>query len=350
MFTLMLPCAGSSSRYPNMRPKWSLTHPNGRLMVTQGISGIDFSNFDSICMAVLKSDLEKYKLKNAIYDSFKEFDLDFKLLELDEPTSSQSETVSLMIDTLKIDGSIFIKDCDDYFRVDELETDTVCVYSLQSLDEVIAKNKSYVDVDNNGYVKTIVEKRVISELFCCGGYSFSDANLFSNTFKKLKSDTSEEEIYVSHIIYQQLLDGHKFKTKEVDDYCDWGTLKDWNNYRSQYKTIFIDLDGVLVESSSEYFPPYWGTTGSIKENVATLNELYESGKVRIIITTSRKSSYKIKTIKQLELLGIKYHDIIFDLLHCERILINDYSKTNPYPTAKSCNLFRNSNQLGDLLK
>ena len=104
--------------------------------------------------------------------------MDFKLLELDEPTSSQSETVSLMIDTLKIDGSIFIKDCDDYFRVDELETDTVCVYSLQSLDEVIAKNKSYVDVDNNGYVKTIVEKRVISELFCCGGYSFSDANLF----------------------------------------------------------------------------------------------------------------------------------------------------------------------------
>ena len=33
--------------------------------------------------------------------------------------------------------------------------------------------------------KTIVEKRVISELFCCGGYSFSDANLFSDTFKKL---------------------------------------------------------------------------------------------------------------------------------------------------------------------
>ena len=114
MFTLMLPCAGSSSRYPNMRPKWSLTHPNGRLMITQGISGIDFSNFDSICMAGLKTDLEKYKLSDAIYDSFKEFDLDFKLLELDEPTTSQSETVSLMIDMLDIKGSIFIQDCDDY--------------------------------------------------------------------------------------------------------------------------------------------------------------------------------------------------------------------------------------------
>ena len=350
MFTLMLPCAGSSSRYPNMRPKWSLTHPNGRLMITQGISGIDFSNFDSICMAVLKTDLEKYKLRDAIYDSFKEFDLDFKLLELDEPTTSQSETVSLMIDMLDIKGSIFIKDCDDYFSVEEVEPDTVCVYSLQKLDEVIAKNKSYVDVDNNGYVKTIVEKRVISELFCCGGYSFSDANLFSDTFKKLQKDAKNGEIYVSHIIYQQLLDGYNFKIKQVDDYCDWGTIKDWNTYRSQYKTIFMDLDGVVVESSSEYFPPYWGTTDSIKENVSVLNKLYESGKVRIIITTSRKSSYKNKTIEQLESLGIKYHDIIFDLLHCERVLVNDYSKTNPYPTAKSCNLFRNSNQLGDLLK
>tara|TARA_R110002012_G_scaffold297055_1_gene494865 strand:- start:3912 stop:4964 length:1053 start_codon:yes stop_codon:yes gene_type:complete len=350
MFTLMLPCAGSSTRYPNMRPKWSLTHPNGRLMITQGISGIDLSDFDSICMAVLKTDLKKYKLRDAIYDSFKEFDLDFKLLELDKPTTSQSETVSLMIDKLNIEGNIFIKDCDDYFSVEGLEPDTVCVYSLQKLDEVIAKNKSYVDIDNNGYVKTIVEKRVISELFCCGGYSFSDANFFSNTFKKLKKSAEEEEIYVSHIIYQQLLDGYKFKIKQVDDYSDWGTLKDWNTYRSQYKTIFMDLDGVLVESSSEYFPPYWGTTDSIQENVSILNKLYESGKVRIIITTSRKSSYKIKTIEQLERLGIKYHDIIFDLLHCERILVNDYSKTNPYPTAKSCNLLRNSNQLGDLLK
>ena len=220
-----------------------------------------------------------------------------------------------------------------------IKSDAFITYWIKGSDSIYYSSTS----SNNHFHE-------ISLLYLKSDTEYSFIVHYNSGEKKLKSDTSEEEIYVSHIIYQQLLDGHKFKTKEVDDYCDWGTLKDWNNYRSQYKTIFIDLDGVLVESSSEYFPPYWGTTGSIKENVATLNELYESGKVRIIITTSRKSSYKIKTIKQLELLGIKYHDIIFDLLHCERILINDYSKTNPYPTAKSCNLFRNSNQLGDLLK
>ena len=350
MFTLILPCAGSSSRYPNMRPKWSLTHPNGRLMITQGISGLDLSNFDSICMGVLKKDVEQYNLRDAISKSFKEFDIKFTLLELDEPTSSQSETVSVMIDRLKITGNIFINDSDGYFYVDDIKPNGVCVYSLQDMEEVIAKNKSYVDVDNNGYIKTIVEKTVISELFCCGGYSFSDAQLFSDTYKKLADMTSQSEIYVSHVIHQQLLDGYKFKIIKVDDFIDWGTLSDWNRYKDQYKTIFIDLDGVLVESSAELFPPYWGTTGAIQENVNLINKLYDTGKVRIIITTSRKSSYKEKTLKQLDKLDIKYHDIMFDLLHCQRILINDYSKTNSYPTAKSCNLSRNSKSLEDLLK
>tara|TARA_A100001201_G_scaffold25191_1_gene28382 strand:- start:1950 stop:2855 length:906 start_codon:yes stop_codon:yes gene_type:complete len=301
-------------------------------------------------MGVLKKDVEKYNLKDAILKAFEQFDIKFNLLELDEPTSSQSETVSIMIDKLNINGNIFINDSDGYFYMSDIQPDAVCVYSLQDMEDVIAKNKSYVDIDNNGYIKTIVEKTVISELFCCGGYSFSDAQLFSATYKKLKDIVSESEIYVSHVIQQQLLDGNNFKIIKVNDFIDWGTLSDWNRYKDQYKTIFTDLDGVLVESSAELFPPYWGTTEAIQENVNLINKLYDTGKVRIIITTSRKSAYKEKTLNQLDRLNIKYHEIIFDLLHCQRILINDYSKTNPYPTAKSCNLIRNSESLEDLLK
>ena len=131
MFTLMLPCAGSSSRYPNMRPKWSLTHPNGRLMITQGISGIDFSNFDSICMAVLKTDLEKYKLRDAIYDSFKEFDLDFKLLELDEPTSTESNLINHQ------DKCIFSS---NYAKEKFLNAGCKNTTSIPSVDKVLTKH------------------------------------------------------------------------------------------------------------------------------------------------------------------------------------------------------------------
>ena len=121
------------------------------------------------------------------------------------------------------------------------------------------------------------------------------------------------------------------KAHKVERYSDWGTLEDWNKYKSEYKTIFTDLDGVLVENSAEYFEPIWGTTNAIQENVDYMNDPYDSGKCRIIITTSRKSSFKEVTISQLDREGIKYHDIIFDLPHAERIVINDFSKSNKYP-------------------
>ena len=33
--SLILPCAGSSSRFPNMKPKWMLTSPQNNLMIQE---------------------------------------------------------------------------------------------------------------------------------------------------------------------------------------------------------------------------------------------------------------------------------------------------------------------------
>jgi len=65
-------------------------------------------------------------------------------------------------------------------------------------------------------------------------------------------------LYVSHIIYQMILEGASFSGSPVTQFEDWGTLKDWNSYRSRFCTLFVDLDGVLVENSAEYFSPFWG--------------------------------------------------------------------------------------------
>ena len=62
MSTLILPCAGASSRYPNMRPKWALNHPDGSMMVTKGISGMNLSNVEKIVPTAYKGDVEKWKL------------------------------------------------------------------------------------------------------------------------------------------------------------------------------------------------------------------------------------------------------------------------------------------------
>ena len=130
---------------------------------------------------------------------------------------------------------------------------------------------------------------------------------------------------------------------------DWGTKTEWDKYRSQYKTFFIDLDGVLVENGSEHFDPKWGQTNVIKNNAELIRNLYSSGKVQIIITTSRKSYFKKQIIKELKQKNIPYHQLVLDLLHAKRILINDFSCTNKYPTSISINIPRNSDTLDNFI-
>ena len=75
---------------------------------------------------------------------------------------------------------------------------------------------------------------------------------------------------------------------------------EWQKYTSLYEPIFIDLDGVLVENSGEFVGKLWGKL-SPKNNVEFLNKLYDSNKVEIIITTSRKRSFKKQTVNQLKI-------------------------------------------------
>ena len=37
---IIIPIAGQSSRFPDMKPKWMLTHPQGDFMVIEAIKGL----------------------------------------------------------------------------------------------------------------------------------------------------------------------------------------------------------------------------------------------------------------------------------------------------------------------
>jgi hypothetical protein len=228
----------------------------------------------------------------------------------------------------------------------------MCYYDLNDTTSINPSNKSYITIDKEGYITDLVEKKVISSTFGCGSYSFETAVDYCNYFEALDnwSLSQNNNLFLSDIIHKMVSDGYKFKAVQSKDYIDWGTKQDWFKYVRQYKTLFVDLDGTLVKSSGKYIPPYWGQTEGIKENIDFLNELYDTGKVYIILTTARSSSAKDVTLKQLEREGIKYDNIIFDLFHANRTIINDYGTSNPYPTCDAVNLVRNSNELERFLK
>ncbi|MGH7710513.1 MAG: hypothetical protein ACREOG_04485, partial [Gemmatimonadaceae bacterium] len=207
-------------------------------------------------------------------------------------------------------------------------------------------NKSYVELDQEGRVTNIVEKHVISNTFCVGGYGFASGTEFLATFRELENSSA---LYVSHVIYKMLMDGQIFESLPVDGFIDWGTLRDWDRHKRQFGAIFLDLDGTIVHSSAQFFEPYWGTTDAIAENLTAVNALYDTGKVRIVITTSRTRAWEDATREQLKRIGLKYHDIIFEIPHAQRILVNDYSRTNPYPSAEAVNLPRDGTLLDQML-
>ena len=349
MMNLILPVSGKSSRFPGVRPKWLLTHPNGNLMISEAIKGLDLLSYDNIYLVTIKEHVEQYKFIDGVHSQFESMGLLDKLtiVILDEHTNNQPETVAEAIKKENIKGQIFIKDSDNYFCSDALGGNFVATYDLNDMNLVHAKNKSYVVTNDQDIITNIVEKRVVSSTFNVGGYGFECADKFLEYYEELKE---HEDLYVSHIIYKMLLDGISFKKSDVKSYIDWGTLEEWNMYKAKYVTLFVDIDGTLVLNSGEYFEPIWGTTPKIKENVEVINKLYDSQKVNIVLTTSRKDKFKEATEEQLKREGVSYHQIIYNLYHGKRIVINDYAASNPYKSCDAINIKRNSNDLKEILE
>lgn len=352
MKNLIVPMGGKSSRFHGMRPKWMLTHPmTNRFMVTESILGINLDFFDSLYFIFLDEHDEKYQFLKGFKNELEECCLvnKSKFIFLKEQTSSQSETVYNAIKKDGIEGFIFIKDSDGYYECNiESPTNQIAFFDLNDMDDINARTKSYIELDVNGIVTNIVEKKVISSTFSVGGYGFESASQFCETFDKIQD--LEGECYVSNVIFEMILSGSKFEGLPTTNFKDWGTIDSWNNYKSQYRCLFVDIDGTLVTNSSVHFPPYVGNSESLQNNIDHLNSLRKSGKVKIVLTTSRPNYMRELTIEELDEKGVLYDELITGLPHCKRVIINDFAKSNPYPSCEAINIPRNSDNLKEFLR
>ena len=94
MKTLIVPCAGKSLRFPKMRPKWLLTHPDGNLMIQKAVKGLNLEVYDRIIITIVKEHVIKYEADLILQQAFNiNENSKFEILILDEFTSCQAETV-----------------------------------------------------------------------------------------------------------------------------------------------------------------------------------------------------------------------------------------------------------------
>ncbi len=94
-----------------------------------------------------------------------------------------------------------------------------------------------------------------------------------------------------------------------------------------YKTIFSDIDGTLIEQVrfEDLNPNVVTLLPGVKEK---MTEWVNEGHY-IVLTTARPEHLREITVNQMANAGIRYHQLVMGIGREERILINNNSKGEP---------------------
>jgi hypothetical protein len=345
--SLILPCAGRSSRYPGVRPKWMLTLPEGEIALQRAAASLSERDYDRVVIAVRADHEERYGCRALLNRVVGDVDV----VVLPHETRGPADTVAQTIARADITGAIAIKDADSFFNPSPLpDTSFVSVSDVRRSPQMTNVGaKSFAVLNGEGLIVDMVEKSLASNHVCVGLYGFADADRFIETFDAVASANKDGEIFVSHIISRAIRDGLVVKPHSVDGLIDVGTLDDWRRYTRARGTIVTDIDGVVFKNHSRYFAPLWDEPDEpIAENIATLRA-WEDGGAQIVFMTARPEQHRARTESALRQHGLTPHALIMDCRHGRRFLVNDHAGTNPAPSAVAINLERNSATLGEQL-
>lgn len=340
---VIVPAAGLSSRFPGMKPKYLLYDYKHNLMLKNAIA--PYLDNHRVTIGILKEHNETYNAELYIKSDLP----NVNIVILDEKTKGPADTVYQILarSNIDIENELLIKDCDSFFDHEITEGNYVCTSNIA--DHAVLKkltSKSFVIANNQDIITNIIEKNVVSDTFCVGGYKFGSIKMFIDAFQDLSAITNE--IYVSHVIQHCLSNGHTFIRKNVTNYIDVETSKDWFEYNDK-PVIFCDVDGTIIEAQGRYGENNMNQPGiPLQENVKRLLE-WESKGAQIIFTTARPIGYLEQTRRTLDTLGFSDYILLIGLNASRRILINDYNNANPYPRAEAINLKRDSDNLKDFL-
>lgn len=338
---IIVPAAGLSTRFPEMKPKYLLYDYKGELMLHNAIR--PFLGNYKINIGILKEHDEKYQATEFLKYEFGD---QINVIILDKPTKGPADTVYQILNKCDIvDSPILIKDCDSFFEHEVDNGNYVCVSNI-SQHEVLKKlySKSFTIANEHDIITDIVEKQVVSDTFCVGGYKFASSSQFKQTFQSINF---EREVFVSDIIALMLNAGEIFVNKPVTNYTDVGTAQDWFEYNDR-PVIFCDIDGTIVKAQSRLDLEARKPFVPLENNIKRMLQQQAKG-AQIIFVTAREPQYRSETRQMLYDLGFMSFGYLDGLQNSSRILINDYNNSNPHPRAIAINIKRDTDNLEDLL-
>jgi len=222
---VIVPAAGLSSRFPNMKPKYLLRDDSGEMMLRKAIG--PYLNHN-VTVGILQDHVEQFQAKDELMNEFGDA---INIVVIPKLTKGPADTVFQIIKLADVNthSEFLIKDCDSYFEHDVTPSNYVAISQVADHEVLInLASKSFVITNEQGIITDIIEKKVVSDKFCVGGYKFESVKLFTETFEKINKNIGE--IFVSHVIEDCLLNDHIFVENLVSNYYDVGTAQDWKIY------------------------------------------------------------------------------------------------------------------------
>ena len=343
---VIVPAAGLSTRFPNVKPKYLHFGYDNKMMLVKAVE--PYRGKYDITVVILQEHVEKYNALEFVRGELPEA----FIVVVPKPTHGPAETVKIALRDIMlmkddIDFEFLVKDCDSFFDHVPVSGNYVCVSNIADHEQLNRlASKSFVRYNDQDIITNIIEKAVVSDSFCVGAYKFESANKYIETYEKIQHRNGE--FFVSHIIQDMLYSDEIFKKVSVTNYVDVGTAPDWHKYNDM-PVLFCDIDGTLVKAQARYGDnSYDKPPVVLEENAKRIREYHDKG-CQIFFTTARPHTYREQTDKMLRSLGFTNFQLITNLHNARRVLINDYNSSNPYPRAEAINIQRDCDNLKDFL-
>jgi hypothetical protein len=340
---VIVPCCGSSSRFPGQPPKWTLPAHDGRPMLCLAVAGLQMP-LDDLVVTILREHEEQFDIVAGLKEAFGR---PVNVAILDQRTGSQSETVARTIEHLDLKEPFLVKDSDGTFKLDDLqqEDNYVCVDSLNNFDSINPRNKSYLQVDHKGIVTNIREKVVISDLFNVGGYFFTSPERFLEFYKRLSGDANwNREISLSDVIGAMILEGIPFHARRTTEYQDWGTVREWRRALLAQKAFFVSLDGFVFERGSQFFSPRFQDVKPNPSAVEAIRSIANEGH-KVVYLSIRPQACEALTMSQIEAAGLPHGPVLWNCPIAKWVMVTSPHPTLPLLTSQAIEIQPNESNL-----
>lgn len=332
-----------------------------------------------LSFAISKSDEEKFGMREILIQIFGS---EIEIIVIDGITRGPAETAYLAITKLAQDGlldldeALIINDCDhsfvkkDFLRViTEFQESHENSFLILATDKNISDNQWCVPELHGNQVVRLHEKAIAgidtnldNSVGTVGSYIFKRAKDYISNFSQWTSKDVTSELFVSGVLNQMIENGHGGNMSKIDVFVPLGT-REQIEAREEYVTstqgftepgtIFLDLDGTLIEHDPGIYGKYGKYNSTLKilnaESLSLLNSLWHQGHT-VVLTTARPENQRPVLERQLQVLGMKFDQIICGLNGGPRLVVNDTKPSLPgMQTAYAANINRNQGLLNGAL-